>query len=131
MSMSSPARAPSAIGWWSASTVMPRSNGSRAPTARSRTSTPAPACWRRSAVDLVAIFEDDTPLDLIRRLKPSVLVKGGDYRKETVVGHELVEADGGEVILIDLVPGHSTTRIVQLSGGAAPDATRRKEPAKS
>jgi D-beta-D-heptose 7-phosphate kinase / D-beta-D-heptose 1-phosphate adenosyltransferase len=71
------------------------------------------------AVDLVAIFEDDTPLDLIRRLRPSVLVKGGDYRKETVVGHELVEADGGEVILIDLVPGHSTTRIVERSGGAA------------
>jgi D-beta-D-heptose 7-phosphate kinase/D-beta-D-heptose 1-phosphate adenosyltransferase len=71
------------------------------------------------AVDLVAIFEDDTPLDLIRRLRPSVLVKGGDYRKETVVGHELVEADGGEVILVDLVPGHSTTRIVERSGGAA------------
>ena len=48
------------------------------------------------AVDLVAIFEDDTPLDLIRRLKPSVLVKGGDYRKETVVGHELVERTAGE-----------------------------------
>jgi D-beta-D-heptose 7-phosphate kinase / D-beta-D-heptose 1-phosphate adenosyltransferase len=83
------------------------------------------------AVDLVAIFEDDTPLELIRRLRPSVLVKGGDYRKETVVGHELVEADGGEVILIDLVPGHSTTRIVERSGGAAANDTRRKEPAKS
>ena len=83
------------------------------------------------AVDLVAIFEDDTPLELIRRLRPSVLVKGGDYRKETVVGHELVEADGGEVVLVDLVPGHSTTRIVQRSGGAAPDGTRRKAPAKS
>jgi D-beta-D-heptose 7-phosphate kinase/D-beta-D-heptose 1-phosphate adenosyltransferase len=79
------------------------------------------------AVDLVAIFEDDTPLDLIRRLKPSVLVKGGDYRKETVVGHELVEADGGEIILVDLVPGHSTTRIVERSG----DGARRKEPLKS
>jgi D-beta-D-heptose 7-phosphate kinase / D-beta-D-heptose 1-phosphate adenosyltransferase len=83
------------------------------------------------AVDLVAIFEDDTPLDLIRRLRPSVLVKGGDYRKETVVGHELVEADGGEIILVDLVPGHSTTRIVERSGGSAPDGSRRKEPAKS
>jgi D-beta-D-heptose 7-phosphate kinase / D-beta-D-heptose 1-phosphate adenosyltransferase len=83
------------------------------------------------AVDLVAIFEDDTPLDLIRRLRPSVLVKGGDYRKETVVGHELVEADGGEIILVDLVPGHSTTRIVERSGGTAPDGSRRKEPAKS
>jgi D-beta-D-heptose 7-phosphate kinase/D-beta-D-heptose 1-phosphate adenosyltransferase len=83
------------------------------------------------AVDLVAIFGDDTPLDLIRRLKPSVLVKGGDYRKETVVGHELVEADGGEVIVVDLVPGHSTSRIVERSGGTAADGTRRKEPAKS
>jgi D-beta-D-heptose 7-phosphate kinase/D-beta-D-heptose 1-phosphate adenosyltransferase len=83
------------------------------------------------AVDLVAIFEDDTPLDLIRRLRPSVLVKGGDYRKETVVGHELVEADGGEIILVDLVPGHSTTRIVERSGGTAPDGSRRKESAKS
>ncbi len=83
------------------------------------------------AVDLVAIFEDDTPLDLIARLRPSVLVKGGDYRKETVVGHELVEADGGEIILVDLVPGHSTTRIVERSGGTAPDGARRKAPVKS
>jgi D-beta-D-heptose 7-phosphate kinase/D-beta-D-heptose 1-phosphate adenosyltransferase len=83
------------------------------------------------AVDLVAIFEDDTPLDLIRRLRPSVLVKGGDYRKETVVGHELVEADGGKVILIDLVPGHSTTCIVSARGASRRTAPRRKEPAKS
>jgi D-beta-D-heptose 7-phosphate kinase / D-beta-D-heptose 1-phosphate adenosyltransferase len=78
------------------------------------------------AVDLVAIFEDDTPIDLIQRLRPSVLVKGGDYRKETVVGHELVEADGGEVILVNLVPGHSTTRIVERSGGIAPDGAAAK-----
>ena len=83
------------------------------------------------AVDLVAIFEDDTPIDLIQRLRPSVLVKGGDYRKETVVGHELVEADGGEVILVDLVPGHSTTKIVERSGGAAAEGARAKtKPAK-
>jgi D-beta-D-heptose 7-phosphate kinase / D-beta-D-heptose 1-phosphate adenosyltransferase len=82
-------------------------------------------------VDLVAIFEDDTPIDLIQRLRPSVLVKGGDYRKETVVGHELVEADGGEVILVDLVPGHSTTRIVERSGGTVADGTGAKaKPAK-
>jgi D-beta-D-heptose 7-phosphate kinase/D-beta-D-heptose 1-phosphate adenosyltransferase len=64
------------------------------------------------AVDLVVIFEEDTPLELISRVRPKVLVKGGDYRRETVVGHEIVERDGGEVILIDLVPGSSTTRIV-------------------
>ena len=58
-----------------------------------------------------------------------MLVKGGDYRKETVVGHELVEADGGEVILVDLVPGHSTTKIVERSGGAVAEGVKAK-PAK-
>jgi D-beta-D-heptose 7-phosphate kinase/D-beta-D-heptose 1-phosphate adenosyltransferase len=67
------------------------------------------------AVDLVAIFPQDTPLELIRRVRPSVLVKGGDYSREQVVGRELVEAQGGEVVLVDLVPGFSTTRIVQRS----------------
>src|SRR4029077_13876613 len=46
------------------------------------------------AVDLVAIFEEDTPINLITRVKPSVLVKGGDYTREQVVGHEIVEAGG-------------------------------------
>lgn len=64
------------------------------------------------AVDLVAIFEDDTPLDLIQRIKPSVLVKGGDYTREQVVGHEVVEANGGEVILVNVLPGFSTTSLV-------------------
>src|SRR5271169_6398460 len=83
------------------------------------------------AVDLVAIFEDDTPIELIERLRPSALVKGGDYSKETVVGHELVDADGGEVILVDLVPGHSTTRIVERSGSAvAEGAGAKAKPAK-
>jgi D-beta-D-heptose 7-phosphate kinase / D-beta-D-heptose 1-phosphate adenosyltransferase len=67
------------------------------------------------AVDLVVIFEQDTPLELIELVHPKVLVKGGDYRRETVVGHEIVERDGGEVILINLVPGVSTTRIVAKS----------------
>ncbi|MET0923992.1 MAG: D-glycero-beta-D-manno-heptose-7-phosphate kinase [Xanthobacteraceae bacterium] len=67
------------------------------------------------AVDLVVVFAQDTPLDLIRHVRPKVLVKGGDYRREQVVGHEIVERDGGEVILIDLVPGFSTTRIVRRS----------------
>ena len=49
------------------------------------------------AVDLVAIFEEDTPIELIARVRPSVLVKGGDYTREQVVGHEIVEATGGEV----------------------------------
>ena len=67
------------------------------------------------AVDLVVVFEQDTPLDLIRRVRPKVLAKGGDYRREEVVGREIVESDGGEVILIELLPGFSTTRIVRKS----------------
>ena len=67
------------------------------------------------AVDLVVVFEEDTPLKLIERVKPTVLVKGGDYTRETVVGYEIVEALGGEIILIDLVPGHSTTAMVERS----------------
>jgi D-beta-D-heptose 7-phosphate kinase/D-beta-D-heptose 1-phosphate adenosyltransferase len=67
------------------------------------------------AVDLVVVFDQNTPLELIRRLRPSVLVKGGDYRREQVVGRDVVEAQGGEVILVDLVPGFSTTRIVERS----------------
>lgn len=68
------------------------------------------------AVDLVVAFEQDTPIELIKRIAPSVLVKGGDYTREQVVGHEIVEASGGEVLLIDLMPGHSTTGIVKRSG---------------
>jgi D-beta-D-heptose 7-phosphate kinase/D-beta-D-heptose 1-phosphate adenosyltransferase len=67
------------------------------------------------AVDLVVVFGQDTPLELIRRVRPNVLVKGGDYSRGQVVGRELVEAQGGEVVLVDLVPGFSTTRIVERS----------------
>ena len=71
------------------------------------------------AVDLVVIYEDDTPLRLITQVKPNVLVKGGDYRREQVVGHEVVDAIGGEVILVDIVAGFSTTSLVERakSGG--------------
>ena len=69
------------------------------------------------AVDLVAIFEEDTPLGLISRIRPSVLVKGGDYRREQVVGHEIVEACGGEVLLVDILPGFSTTSLVERARG--------------
>jgi D-beta-D-heptose 7-phosphate kinase/D-beta-D-heptose 1-phosphate adenosyltransferase len=65
------------------------------------------------AVDLVAVFEEDTPLELISRIKPSVLVKGGDYTREQVVGHEVVSAYGGEIVLVDILQGHSTTSLVR------------------
>jgi D-beta-D-heptose 7-phosphate kinase/D-beta-D-heptose 1-phosphate adenosyltransferase len=69
------------------------------------------------AVDLVAIFEEDTPLRLITQIRPSVLVKGGDYTREQVVGHEIVEAGGGEVLLVDILPGFSTTSLVKRARG--------------
>ncbi len=69
------------------------------------------------AVDLVVVFDEDTPKELIGRVKPTVLVKGSDYRREDVVGHDIVEALGGEVVLIDLVPGQSTTAMVERSRG--------------
>ncbi len=65
------------------------------------------------AVDLVVVFDEDTPEKLIARVKPTVLVKGSDYKREDVVGHAIVEALGGEVILIDLVPGQSTSAMVE------------------
>jgi D-beta-D-heptose 7-phosphate kinase/D-beta-D-heptose 1-phosphate adenosyltransferase len=65
------------------------------------------------AVDLVVVFEEDTPIELIAQVKPSVLVKGGDYTREQVVGHEIVEANGGEVLLVDILEGHSTTSLVK------------------
>lgn len=65
------------------------------------------------AVDLVVVFDEDTPEKLIERVRPTVLIKGADYTREQVVGREFVEANGGEVILIDLVPGHSTSAMVE------------------
>ena len=71
------------------------------------------------AVDLVVVFEEDTPLELIKRVRPAVLVKGADYTREEVVGGDVVEASGGTVVLVELVPGHSTTGIVRRSAKAA------------
>ncbi|SHN82760.1 D-glycero-beta-D-manno-heptose-7-phosphate kinase [Bradyrhizobium erythrophlei] len=69
------------------------------------------------AVDLVVIFEEDTPLKLIEEIKPSALVKGGDYTREQVVGHEIVEAHGGQVILVEVLAGFSTTSLVDRARG--------------
>lgn len=72
-----------------------------------------------ASVDLVLLFDEDTPLELIQTLKPDVLVKGADYRREDVVGGDLVESYGGEVRLVPLVEGYSTTDITRrvLSAG--------------
>lgn len=72
------------------------------------------------AVDAVVVFEEDTPLELVRTLEPDVIVKGGDYAPETVVGAEFVRARGGRVVIIPLTPGQSTTSIVErLRAGKA------------
>jgi D-beta-D-heptose 7-phosphate kinase/D-beta-D-heptose 1-phosphate adenosyltransferase len=65
-----------------------------------------------AAVDAVVVFEEDTPLEVIRAVRPDVLVKGGDYSIETVVGHEEVIAAGGRVEIVPTVEGFSTTNIV-------------------
>jgi D-beta-D-heptose 7-phosphate kinase/D-beta-D-heptose 1-phosphate adenosyltransferase len=65
-----------------------------------------------AAVDAVTVFDDDTPHALISRLLPDVLVKGGDYSVETIVGASEVIAAGGRVVVAPLVPGRSTTSLI-------------------
>lgn len=64
-------------------------------------------------VDLVVIFEEDTPLDLIKLIRPNILVKGGDWRPEQIVGSDLVLAWGGKVLSLPFAEGYSTTNIEQ------------------
>lgn len=64
-----------------------------------------------SFVDFVVIFDEETPYDLIKAVQPDVLVKGADYKVEQIAGHDIVLARGGEVKLIELVSGYSTTAI--------------------
>jgi len=64
-------------------------------------------------VDFVCIFDEDTPLELIEELKPDILVKGGDYSRATIVGADFVEKNGGEVKVVKLVEGKSTTGIIE------------------
>jgi len=65
------------------------------------------------SVDAVVLFEEDTPFDLISVIRPDVLIKGGDYTAEGVVGRDLVESRGGRLALIPFLPGHSTSVIVE------------------
>tara|TARA_B100000902_G_C27222395_1_gene870386 strand:- start:301 stop:792 length:492 start_codon:yes stop_codon:yes gene_type:complete len=65
-----------------------------------------------SFVDAVILFSEDTPINLINTLKPDILAKGGDYKVETIVGHKVVQENGGEVILIPFVEGFSSTTII-------------------
>ena len=66
-----------------------------------------------ASVDCVVIFDDDTPMELIRRLRPDVLVKGADYQRSEIAGGDEVESWGGRVVLVPLVEGKSTTAVVE------------------
>ncbi len=70
------------------------------------------------SVDYVVIFDEDTPLALIDAVRPDILVKGGDWRVEEIVGREVVERSGGRVVTIPVVEGKSTTGILErIAGG--------------
>ena len=68
------------------------------------------------AVDYVLPFSEDTPAGLIETVAPDVLVKGGDYTVEQISGHEFVLGKGGDVIVLDFVPGHSTSGLIERLG---------------
>jgi len=69
------------------------------------------------AVDAVVVFDEDTPFALVQRLQPDVIVKGGDYTPETIVGADVVTARGGRVVVVPLVAGQSTTSIIEKLRG--------------
>jgi D-glycero-beta-D-manno-heptose 1-phosphate adenylyltransferase len=63
-------------------------------------------------VDAVAIFDEETPLDIISALQPDVLVKGADWAEDAIVGRDVVEARGGKVVRVPIEPGYSTSAVV-------------------
>lgn len=69
------------------------------------------------AVSFVEIFTEDTPLELIEQVKPSILVKGGDWKPEQIVGSEFVLNNGGEVLSLNFIEGHSTSSIIKTVQG--------------
>ena len=69
------------------------------------------------AVDIVVLFEEDTPLELVKSLRPDVIVKGGDYTLDSIVGAREVQSWGGEAIVVPLTPGQSTSSIIEKLSG--------------
>jgi D-beta-D-heptose 7-phosphate kinase/D-beta-D-heptose 1-phosphate adenosyltransferase len=65
------------------------------------------------SVDYVTIFEEDTPYELIKALKPDILVKGGDYNHDNIVGADIVEESGGKVVVIPFLTGYSTSSLIE------------------
>jgi D-beta-D-heptose 7-phosphate kinase/D-beta-D-heptose 1-phosphate adenosyltransferase len=70
-----------------------------------------------ACVDAVAIFDDDTPADIIKRIQPDILVKGADWAADAIVGRDTVEARGGKVVRVDIEPGWSTSSIIDKVRG--------------
>jgi D-glycero-beta-D-manno-heptose 1-phosphate adenylyltransferase len=65
-----------------------------------------------SFTSAIVLFEEDTPIELIQRVRPDILVKGSDYKPVEIVGHDLVTSWGGKVLTIDLTPGFSSTQVI-------------------
>lgn len=72
-------------------------------------------------VDALVIFDDETPRALISRLQPDVLVKGADWGLDAIVGRDIVEASGGEVVRLAVLPGHSTSDIIRRARAVSGD----------
>ena len=66
-------------------------------------------------VDIVVIFEEETPLVLIEKLRPDVHVKGGDYKEEDLPEAAVIKSFGGKIVLAKLIPGRSTTKLITLT----------------
>ena len=66
-----------------------------------------------NSVDLIIIFEEETPLKLIKKIQPNIIVKGQDYKVKHVVGYNTIKSWGGEVVLVPLTKGYSTTSIIK------------------
>ena len=66
-----------------------------------------------SSIDYIILFEEDTPKNLIEQVKPDILVKGGDYQIDNIVGADFVLKNGGQVLTIPFVDGYSSTKIIQ------------------
>ena len=67
---------------------------------------------RMEAVDVVCLFDEDTPLELLKKVKPDFLIKGGDYKLDQIIGRDLVESQGGQVLTIPFIEGKSSTSII-------------------
>jgi len=66
-----------------------------------------------TSIDAIVLFDEETPYELIKLIKPDVLVKGDDYMVEKIVGYDVVKAQGGEVVTIPFLKGYSTTKLIQ------------------